>query len=67
MKNVAKLKKYIVLSDFTQGQLAKKLGTTVQSLNLKLNGKRELKANELEQLITLLGIPPAEAGELLFS
>lgn len=66
MDNIVKLKKYVALSDYTQGQLAKMMGMTSACLNYKLNNRREIKGDELVRLIKLLGIPPCEAGELLF-
>ena len=62
-----RLKRYVVFSELTQTDIAKKMGITLASLNNKLNGKRDFNGDELQALIKILGLSPAEAGEALFS
>ncbi len=40
----------------TQAKLAKKLGISTNSLNLKLNGKREFTYSELKKLTDILNV-----------
>lgn len=68
MFRTERLKKHVIMCDqYSQAEIARALGMTPASFNLKINGKREFKGDEVEQLVKLLQIPPAEAGELLFS
>lgn len=60
------IKKYIVLSQYSQTELAEKLGITTQALNYKLNGHRAFKFSEIQELVAILEIPRADAGEMLF-
>ena len=63
-----RMKKYVAMCDeMSQKEIARAIGLTPAAFNMKLNGKREFKGEEMRKLITLLQIPPAEAGELLFS
>lgn len=48
--NTAKIKGLIAENEITQAKLAKSVGITYQSLNEKLNGKREFKVNEIQAI-----------------
>ena len=68
MFRTERLKKYVAMCDqYSQGEIARAIGLSPAAFNLKINGKREFKGDEVKQLVKLLRIPPAEAGELLFS
>ncbi len=56
MTNTRKLKALMVEHGFTQSDLATCLGISEQSLNRKINNKREFKASEISNLIVLLSI-----------
>lgn len=56
MTNTLKLKALMVEKGFTQEQLAKKLGISEQSLNYKINNKREFKASEIQALTKILDV-----------
>lgn len=42
--------------EITQDELAKKIGISGTSLNLKLSGKREFKGNEMFAIAETLGV-----------
>lgn len=65
MTNSLKLKALMIENGFTQEQLAKKLGISEQSMNYKINNKREFKASEITTLISLLKI--TDVGAVFFS
>lgn len=65
MTNTLKLKALMVEKGFTQEQLAKKLGISEQSLNYKINNKREFKASEITIMIDLLKI--TNVSEIFFN
>lgn len=50
------LRAKIIEKGFTQTEIATKLGISAQSLNYKINNKREFKASEIEKLCGILGI-----------
>lgn len=56
MPNTLKLRALMLEKGYTQGQLAKLLGISEQSMNYKINNKREFKAKEIKAIIELLGI-----------
>ena len=56
MTNTLKLKALIVERGFTQEEVAKRLNISFQSMNAKINNKREFKASEITILIDLLKI-----------
>lgn len=61
MTNTLKLKALIMERGFTQEEVAKHLGISVQSLNAKINNKREFKASEITIMIDLLKITDVSA------
>lgn len=65
MTNTLKLKALMVEKGFTQEQLAKRLGISEQSLNYKINNKREFKASEITVMIDLLKI--TNVSEIFFN
>lgn len=56
MTNTLKLKSLLVLSGFTQQEVALKMGISYQSLSLKINNKREFKQSEIIKLCEVLNI-----------
>lgn len=65
MTNTLKLKSIMVEKGFTQAELAKALNISEQSLNYKINNKREFKASEITMLIKLLSI--TNVSEIFFA
>jgi len=61
MTNTLKLKALMVEKGFTQQQLAKKLGISEQSLNYKINNKREFKASEIQALTKILDVQDVDS------
>lgn len=61
MTNTLKLKALMVEKGFTQEQLAKKLGISEQSLNYKINNKREFKASEIQALTKILDVQDVDS------
>lgn len=61
MTNTLKLKALMVEKGFTQEQLAKKLGISEQSLNYKINNKREFKASEIQALTKSLDVQDVDS------
>lgn len=56
MTNSLKLRALMLEKGYTQGQLAKLLGISEQSMNYKINNKREFKAGEIKAITELLEI-----------
>ena len=56
MTNTLKLKAVMVERGFTQDDLARRLNISNQSMNYKINNKREFKASEIAALIRILSI-----------
>lgn len=54
------IKAYMVLRGKTQSDMAKRLGTTVGTFNLKLNGKYSFTYNEMETISEELERPLEE-------
>lgn len=67
MIKTERLKKYVAMSEYSQKEMAGLMHMTVATFNNKINGKRSFNGDEIKVLITILKIPPSEAGELLFS
>lgn len=61
MTNTLKLKALIMEHGFTQEEVAKRLGISAQSMNAKINNKREFKASEITIMIDLLKITDISA------
>ena len=61
MTNTLKLKALIMERGFTQEEVAKRLGISVQSLNYKINNKREFKASEIQALTKILDVQDVDS------
>ena len=66
MTNTSKLKAIMVERGFTQADLAKLLNISEQTLNYKINNKREFKASEIQALIQILQIPSDQVDAIFF-
>lgn len=66
MVNVNLLKAKIVEVGVDRKKIAEKLGISPTSLNYKLNGRTQFKANEIQVLSAILGIS-AEKDKYFFS
>lgn len=62
-----KLKGRIVERHGTQGNLAKKLGISKNSMSKKLTGKTEFSQSDIEQWAELLNIERSDYGEYFFT
>lgn len=67
MTSTLKLKALMLKQGFTQEDVAMRLGISAQSLNAKINNKREFKASEIQALMKILGIPLQETYEIFFA
>lgn len=56
MTDTAKLKAAIIAKGYRQEDVAKKLNISTQSLNYKINNKRDFRASEIEKLKFILDI-----------
>lgn len=56
MTNTLKLKALIMEHGFTQEEVAKRLGISAQSMNAKINNKREFKVSEIQALTKVLDV-----------
>ena len=65
MTNCLKLKAEIIRNGFTQKELANKLGISFQSINMKINNKRQFKASEISKLSKILNI--ANVNDIFFA
>ena len=65
--NYSKLRGRIKEIFNTQGELAKQLHITEQSLSSKLNGKQAFKQSEILRLCELLTIPNEKIGLYFFN
>lgn len=65
MTNSQKLKAEVIRNGLTQKELANKLGISFQSLNMKINNKRQFKASEISELSKILNI--ANVNEIFFA
>lgn len=52
---------------FTQTTLAKAIGISDCSMNLKLNNKADFKQDEILRAVSILEIPGTEIGEYFFT
>lgn len=62
-----KLKGRIVEQYGTQGNLAKKIGISKNSMSKKLTGKTEFSQSDIEQWAELLNIERKDYGEYFFT
>lgn len=56
MTNTLEFKSLIVKNGLTQKKLAKMLGVSFATLNMKINNKREFKSKEISKLCQILNI-----------
>lgn len=61
------LKAEIVRKFGSQGRFADVLGVSKVTVNKKLNGKSQLKLDDIEQWAELLEIPVEDIGRIFFS
>ena len=61
------LKSKRILFDLTQEEIAKELGITVKSYNLKENGKREFTLYEAQNIINLLKLNLKDVNDIFFN
>lgn len=66
MTDTLKLKALMLLQGFTQEDLAKHLGLSKQTINMKLNNKRSFKLSEIAKICELLKIDNAQERFLIF-
>ena len=61
------LKSKRILFNLTQEEIAKELGITVKSYNLKENGKREFTLYEAQNIINLLKLNLKDVNDIFFN
>lgn len=66
MTNTLKLRALLLTKGYTQKDLARCLGISVQSINLKINNKRFFKINEITKICEFLKIESIEERFLIF-
>ncbi len=67
MTNTALLEQYIVKSGLKKSHIAKQLSISPYAFSLKLQGKNEFKASEIETLCKLLTISVAGRMNIFFA
>lgn len=67
MTNTALLEEYIEKSGYKKSFLAKALGITAYALSMKINGKNEFKASEIDILCKLLNIGVRDRMRIFFA
>lgn len=67
MTDCKTLNSKIEISGYKKNHIAKSLGISRQSLNLKLRGAREFKLDEVTSICKLLGISPEERENIFFA
>ena len=67
MTNTALLEEYIEKSGFKKGFIAKALSITAYALSMKINGKNEFKASEIDILCKLLNIGIRDRMRIFFA
>ncbi len=65
--NFAKLRGRMVEKSITAEELAHQIGMARPALSLRLNGKRQFRLNEVEQIVTALGIPAEQIAAYFFT
>lgn len=66
MTNTALLEERIKMSGYQKNYIAKVLGLTPYGLSLKISGKNEFKASEIDAFSELLGIESWEERAAIF-
>ena len=67
MTNTALLEEYIAKSGYKKSFLAKALDITVYALSMKISGKNEFKASEIDILCKLLNIGVRDRMRIFFA
>lgn len=67
MTNTLRLKAMMMEKGLTQEQLAKRLNISEQTMNYKINNKREFKASEIQALTKILDIPNVDVDGIFFA
>ena len=67
MTNTILLEQYIGESGYKKSFIAKELGITAYVLSMKINGKSEFKASEIDTLSTLLNIGVKDRMRIFFA
>ena len=67
MTNTALLEEYIEKSGYKKSFLAKALDITAYALSMKINGKNEFKASEIDILCKLLNIGVRDRMRIFFA
>lgn len=67
LTNTNELRAAITRKGMTQEQVADILKISVQTMNYKVNNKREFKATEIKALIDLLEIPEDKVNMIFFA
>lgn len=66
MTDTLKLKALLMLQGLKQEDLAKYLGLSIQTINMKLNNKRSFKLQEINKICNLLKIDDLQQRFLIF-
>lgn len=67
MTNTQELKALMTKNNFTQTKMAKMLGISTQSFNLKLHNKRDFKSKELQKIILKFELKTDELQKIFFA
>ena len=67
MLNKTKLKAVIALNKDSQNELADRLGITVTTLSLKMNGKNQFKPSEIYYIKKCYNLTAKELDEIFFA
>ena len=62
--NINKLKSKRVEKGFTQEYIAREIGMTTKTYNLKENGQSVFNIHEVKKIVSILNIEPNEAYEI---
>ena len=65
--NFAKLRGRMVEKNVTCKDLADRIGMEPPGLSLRLNGKRQFRLNEVEEIVTALDIPEDQVAAYFFT
>ena len=65
--NFAKLRGRMVEKSVNAEDLAHQIGMARSALSLRLNGKRQFRLNEVEQIVTALDIPAEQIAAYFFT
>ena len=65
--NFAKLRGRMVEKNVSSKDLADRIGMASTALSLRLNGKRQFRLNEVEQIVTALDIPAEQIAAYFFT